>query len=611
MAKKYELDDVRLCRMVEVSRWVLQKDREERMRVVRTLAGSRYSRNASMKKVYVNLNSLYRSVVRRNLISQDPRVMLSTFDRDQSATVDAAEAWTNHELVRQKFAATMGRLVDDALVGPMGIGWCALATPAESAASGWGLVAGKPMLNRIDLDDYVCHHRARDMEELQFEGHRFRVAKHLVMDNPDYDKKAKDHLYVSKETRYNREGDERIGQIWRTDETYDEDLEDMVDLWAIYLPQHRITKIFADCDIWGPTSAYETGKAVCLQEVPWIGSEKGPYPKLFYETIPGNLMPQGPMSHLVDLNEMVNETYRKLVRQSARFKANTICSRSNPQDGERMRTCNDGDTVPVDDPKSFQEVVQGGPNAGLFAWMKEGVDRFERMAGNLATLGGLASQAGTLGQEELLAQQSSGQIAAYQETTVAFVSDCADRMLWYFWHDPELVMQAPVNDPNLPDVKYVRQVHPWSHDDPNAMRRVGNKPDLKIDPYTMRHKTPQQRSKDILSFVTQVYVPLAQIAMQQGHSLDFAELARLIGKYWDEPDLQKLLGSYTQPPTQGDSPPSQGMGDTGPTKPPATERTYKRVSSGGARQAEMQQNNDLAAAMAGTGGSPMNGQKGY
>lgn len=266
--------------------------------------------------------------------------------------------------------------------------------------------------------------------------------------------------------------------------------------------------------------------------------------------------------------------------------------------------------VPVSDPNSVKEITMGGPDAGLFAYNREQIAKFKEMGGNLDTLGGLASQAGTLGQEELLAQQSNGQIASKQDRTVTFVSEALDRLLWYFWHDPRLVMEAEVNDPNLPDVRAVRKVHPWNHPDEKAMRRVGKKPDVKIDPYTMRHTTPEKRAKDLLSVLTQVWVPLAQLAMQQGKALDMGALFSLLGKYMDQPDLQTIIQNFSQQPQQGDSPPSSA---TGPTKPPQTERTYTRkdVGNNSARNDKMQSDNALAAAMAGSSNGNGNGQKGY
>jgi hypothetical protein len=264
------------------------------------------------------------------------------------------------------------------------------------------------------------------------------------------------------------------------------------------------------------------------------------------------------------------------------------------------------------DPQGVIELTTGGPHAGLFQWTKEVVNEFMRQGGNLLTMGGLASQAGTLGQEELLAQQSNGQIAAMQEVTLSFVSKCADSMLWYYWHHPSLQMEAPIFDPRLPDVRYPRTVMPGSAPPmmPNergvmmpTLRRTGDKPLVKIDPYSMRHKTPQQRAKDLTGFLTGIYVPLAQLFQAQGIMLDLNAFTGMFAEYIDAPDLQSIF-TMGQPP-QGDA----NTSPAGPSKPPSTERVQTRRSIGGAssQAQEMEMDNEVSAMAAMENGNSNNG----
>jgi len=578
----------------------MQFFREERLRCVRHLAGNRYSQNSYLRKTYVNLIALYVDIVSRNLISKNPRVMLSTFERDQKPAVAAAETWMNHELVRQDFSSTMSRIVLDALF-TVGIAKVCIATPADAAAYGWGLQAGQPLLSRVDLDNWVQDHRADEFNQAQFTGHRYRMPMEIAMNFDQFDKKARQNLEISHQISYNRQGDERIGEIGRDYHGYDEDLYDMVDLWEFYLPQEKVIKTFSEHDLSGPSSAWEGKEPTALRVQRWIGPDYGPYIQLPLRLIPGNPIPKGPVLDLVDLHEMANEGYRKLGRQFGRLKKNTTCSRDNPEDGEALRDAKDGDSVPLHNAQAVQDIVQGGGDAGLFNWVRENITRFMEQAGNLATMGGLSPQASTLGQEELLSQQSNGQIASMQDATMAFVAKCADSMLWYAWHHPELIMRAPVADPRLPDISLVRQVHPWDHPDPNALRRLGPKPDIKIDPYSMRHTTPQQRVKDVMQVLSALQ-PFMQMAMQQGLSIDFTQLLAMFGKNMDAPDLQTIL------PMQGDVMQAQSNSTPdSPSKPASTERTYTRRSIGGqSRQSqEMETDNSMSAQM--SGGS--NGKK--
>lgn len=559
----------------------MQFFREERMRVVKHLAGHRYSSQGALKRTYVNTISLYANIVGRNLISKNPRVSLSTFDRGQKPVVTAMETWINDEFELIDFASNLQRIVLDALCS-IGIAKVALATPADAANVGWGLQAGAPFIARVDLDDFVFDHHARDFSEAGFIGHRYRVPLASILDDKRYSKKARENLSASAHSPFNRQGDEKIGMIGRSYYGVDQEFEDMVDLWELYVPRHRAVVTFAEDDFSGPFGVWEGGKAEPLEEKPFLGPDTGPYRVLAYQWIPGNPFPKGPLQDVVELHEALNESYRKLVRQAARQKTVTAYQKENDADGKAIERTDDGGMVGLSVPGSVQEVAMGGPNQGLFLFMKEMFDRLSLMAGNLVTMGGLAPQANTLGQEELLASQSNGQVANMQDTTVAFVSDVSKSMLWYWWHDPSRIMTTKLQ--GIPGIDLAIKVHPWTHPDPAALRRDGPLPAIKIDPYSMRARTPQQRAQDLTQIVTNVYVPMAQLAQQQGVSFDFNAFLGIMARLLDMPDLQSIL-SIAEPMQDAPSG-APGLGETGPA-PAHTTREYVRRSAGGqGRQAQ-------------------------
>src|SRR6185369_2203665 len=233
---------------------------------------------------------------------------------------------------------------------------------------------------------------------------------------------------------YNHDGTERTSAIGRGHTYgYDEDLVDMVDLWELYLPQERVVKTFSETDLTGPSSAWEGNKPIPLGEQRWIGPDSGPYPILGFFYIPDNIFPIGPVLPLVNLHEHANKNFRKLARQAERLKKNPVCDSSDPQFGSALVKANDGDAVPVNGAGTVQEIIQGGADPNLVQWNNIVIDNFMKHGGNLLTMGGLAAQAGTLGQEEILAQQSNGQIASMYDASAGCACKIADNMLWYYW----------------------------------------------------------------------------------------------------------------------------------------------------------------------------------
>src|SRR6516162_8737303 len=92
-SKKADVDLDRLCAAAQRARWVLRRFRQERARAVQLYLGGHWSDEASWEKQPVNLISLYCQIVGRNLIAKNPRVLLSTFDKQNKPAVSAMQSW--------------------------------------------------------------------------------------------------------------------------------------------------------------------------------------------------------------------------------------------------------------------------------------------------------------------------------------------------------------------------------------------------------------------------------------------------------------------------------------------------------------------------------------
>ncbi len=579
----------------------MQFFREEHVRGARHLAGHRYSESAAPKKTYINFISLYCNIIGRNLFAKNPRCSLSTFEMGQKATVDAMETWINQEIEHIGFAETMQKVVLNALFS-IGIVKVGLASAGDAASVGWGLEAGSPCVWNIELDDFVFDHRANTFLEADYIGHRFSAPLEAIEDSKIYNKKARDRLVAREYKQYNREGDERIREIGRSHKSYEDEFVKKVDLWEFYLPKHGLICVVAEDDLSGIESGWDY-TVEPLRADPWLGPKTGPYHILAYQNVPGNPFPKGPVQDIVELHEAMNESYRKLVSQAANQKDVTVCQMQNQEDGERIRKSRNLDIVPLMDPKSVAAISMNGINANQHLFFREMFDRASLMAGNLITMGGLAPQAGTLGQEELLATQSNGQVASMQDTTSNFVSKVMKSLCWFWWYDPQKVMKSKYDKLNVPGVEIVREVHPWDSMDPMALRRAGEMPEIRVDPYSMRYQTPQQRASSIMEILTKVWAPFAQLAERQGVVPDFPMIFELLGKYKDDPNMQAIY-KIAEPPTQETL--GSGASHEG-TMAPETTRNYNRHDVGGESKrndsAEMETMLEADA-----GAQPSNGQ---
>lgn len=562
MAKKnFDLDIPRLCLAMQHSRLRLRYNRAERLEMVRQYIGKHCFEEASAERVPVNLISMYVNIVGRNLVAKNPRVMLSTFLKEHQPTVNAMESWANGAIEQMRLANTLQRVVIDALFS-VGICKVALATPADAASYAWSLRAGQPFAARVDLDDFVYDIHARDFEEVAYIGHRFRVPLSSIRDSQLYDNSRKE-LSASLDPLFNLEGDERINVLGRGMYGDMQEFEDMVDLWEVYLPRHKLVITIADDHLTGP--AVGTG-AKPLRVQRWIGPDTGPYHILGMMTIPGNCMPKAPIMDLMDLHEGANRAYRKLMRTIDRFKE--LTGYRDPEDADRIRTTDDGMFVKLSDPKSITPIVQSGQTIQQLMLVADLLKQlFSWQSGNLEMLGGLGIQSPTATQDKMLNENSSRVLTDMQDRTVNFTADVLDALCWYWHHDPYGVMTATHKTVASEIIRRVgperRQQIPYE-----AMR-------VKVDPYSLQHSTPQKRMAALNQVVTQVIIPMMPLLQQQGSMFDVNAFLKKIAKYMDMPDLSEIMTISAPPlPETGGSGP--GAGANTPRMPTQTQREYTR-----------------------------------
>lgn len=575
-ARKQAIDYPALAADMELCRLALRKPRSERTEMVRQFVGSHWSEEGTARAVPVNLISLYVQIVGRSLIAKDPRVMLSTFEQSQRAVVEAEEEWLNQKIVDMRLAKTLGRVVTDALFS-IGICKTGITTPAQAQQLGWEQQAGEPYIERVDLDDFVFDIHARDFSEVSFIGHRFRVPLDAIQNDPRYGKNRK-KLTASTDEPFNQQGDERIGVLGRTYyASASREFIPHVDLWEVYLPQTRMVVTL-------PLNFETDEEHEPLLEQEWLGPDCGPYHILGYQLVPGNAMPKGPIQDLYDLHLFVNETYRKLMRQSARQKDLTFIQGGANEDGTRVLQANDGDMPKVDNPDKIVPASMGGPNQANFLFVQHAWELFSKQAGNLEMMGGLSPQSKTATQDKMLMANASGQVFSMQQDTANYVDDVLHSLSWYYHHHPTLQMKVKHQVPGVPELSMTRRVSP-------QQRQGVSYGDIKqrLDVYSMQQQTPQTRLQSIQQ-VLQMMQPLMPMAQQQGIYMDLNRLVAIFAKFLDCPELLEILQVQEPPQNQGETPtPSTGQ-------PAETTRNYVRRSLGG--ESEQSQTADLMNTLA-------------
>lgn len=534
--------------------------RRNRLETLKQFVGTHFSDNGPSDKVPVNFIQLYVLIYLRMLVANNPKASITTRFRDLKAIAADMETWMTFQFAEMRIADTLRMCAQDALISGTGVVAVGISR-REEAWGGTTRTVDDPYCDFIDQEDFVIDMTSKRPDQVDFIGHRYRMPLSDARNDPTFDEERRAQLTAAYPTSFNAPGDERSAGLSGDGVKFEHDeARDYVELWQLFLPREQLLI----------TCEYSQGRGCIhgkpLRIVPWVGPKNGPYHLLSFLPIPGSVLALAPVAGIRDMHDAINIMSRKLVRQSERQKTVGVFRGISEADAERIRNASDGELVRADMADAVQEVRYGGPDAPMIAWLIQFMNIASRQAGNLDVIGGLAAQAETLGQEELLASQSSNQLKDMQDRMVAFARQVigSEGLAYYFWNDPEAIYEAERFIPGV-DFGVTAQVTPE--------QRSGNFLRLNFDiaPYSLQAQTPQQRSAKLNKLMVEIILPALPMLQAQGINADFQQFLRLIAKYEDIPDLDSILvfmQPVGEPQPQGEAPRMAGQ----------TTRTYQRVN---------------------------------
>jgi len=224
--------------------------------------------------------------------------------------------------------------------------------------------------------------------------------------------------------------------------------------------------------------------------------------------------------------------------------------------------------IALDDPKNVQEYSFGGVKNESLAFLVIVRDMFVYLQGNLDALGGLSPQAETLGQEQMLSANASARVQKMRMRIEDFTTQGAKDIGQILWTDPSyripLVKKTPVEG--------LEAHFEWGPEDREGDFYQYN---IKVEPYSMQRKTPEERLAFIDKYMQTVVLPLMPMLQAQGVTVNFEMINRLYSKYGRMPELEEII-SFANPQL-----PMQQPVQT-PGMPANTKRTYERINRPGA-----------------------------
>lgn len=575
----------RLRNAMDYSRRRLQPFRDHRVAFVRQYVGYRYSDDGTKNKVPVNLMEMAVSVYCRALAANKPRVIVSSHKPQYKPMAYEIELALNQLLEEIQFGETMQHAVRDAMFS-MGIVKVGLAYGGKMHVAGSTLDVGQPFADTVDLDDWVHDMSARKWGECSYMGNRYRLPTEFLKQSDMFTFKngTERMLGAPLNSDYNEFGGEKVEVLSRGQEgAYDEYLQ-YNELWDVYVPQDQLVVTFISDDQGSPF-----GEPIRVVE--WEGPEEGPFHILSFSEVPNNIMPVSPASLWYDLHDLYNRLYNKLGRQAERQKTLLGVQSAAGDDGERVINAQDGEAVRLDNPANAKEYAFGGPVQENLAFAIHTKDLFSWQSGNLDSIAGLGPSTDTVGQDRLIAMESSKRTAHMEDRTAHFTSGIVKALGLFLWEDP--LIELPLTKrPKGSDISIPSR---WTPD-----QREGTFWDynIGIEPYSMQHKSPSVRVQTISQVMSSFVLPLMPQLEQQGIVVNWEGLLRTIAKYTDMHEIEDLL-MFGNDSAMSRMVNASGPGSATPGGAANTTRTYERVNRPGATN----QGKDYAMMMNLFGGS--------
>lgn len=524
--------------------------RQNRLDAIKQLVGRHYAMGGTQFRVPTNFIELAVSIYTQQLAARPPRVMVGTKVRELRPQAYTMELALNQIPEEIDLGSTLRRAVLEAMfsLGVVKVG----ISHSNVAVLGYDI--GEPFVDLVTMDDYFLDMTAKRMDLIQYEGNDYWLPLETARDLWEG---KRSEIEPDKHTVQGVDGVTRAESV-SADEGADV-YKERVHLRDVWIPQEQ--KMLT----YGVTS----GKVFNVVE--WDGPDIGPYHKLGFSDVPGNLLPLPPVAMWIDLHDLGNRLFRKLGKQADVKKTVAAFQGGSDEDVENLQKAGDGEGIRYSGQPPTPLTV-GGIDASTLAFYLQTRDSFTYFAGNLDTLGGLSPKTETVGQDQLMAEAASARMNFMRNQTLKFAKGIFKALAWYEWTDPE---RKRVVVKTVPSEASLSIAVEWSAD-----TRKGDYLDYNfdIDVHSMEDNTPATKLQKLGVVLERYIVPMLQFPEQ----INLSALTDLVSSLSDLPELKDIV-VLPQPlpgqPMQG-NPNPEGK----PAKPSHTTRTYERVNRPGATQ---------------------------
>ena len=550
--------------------------------LIEEYSGSSYSVGRVRRQILLNLINQLVVAYTMTLAANRPRVLVTTRNSSMDQFAPVYQEAINRLIEEIHLEDVLRQAVLEAFFC-IGIVKTHVADSVEvEIENGFWMDPGQPYASNILLDDWVYDTSATTWHKVQFAADCYRIP-YDSLKSDIFDQKVASEL--SPTTKYNtNDSDNRVENISKGYETDWDEVEPQVDVMDVWIPRDR--KIY--------TFPMDPGRRFAMKWDPLAvidqdDPEIGPYHILGFHSVPGNIMPASPASHLSEMARLINNVMRKQGARARNLKEIMIYTPAGGKDAQSVQRTSDGGSAEVGAIDEVGTYRFGGVDSASQMFLGELIQYFDRMGGNLTAMLGLGAQAETAAQEKLIHGAVSQTEAQMMARTLDFSSKVIRDLGWMLWRD---VMKTIPGQIPIDGAEGYFLDATWTPD-----YREGNFSDydLQVDVYSMSYQSPGQRVQMINDLITNIYAKILPLLQQQGGTIDVRELTEIYADLLNLPRLKKAIQFAFQPAM-----------DEAASSPNSTSREYVRrsVSGNSTVPAQSQVRQQAWAHAAGQAGQP-------
>jgi len=505
----------RLTKSIDWSIRQLGLPRSNRVESVKQLVGTHHSEGGAARNLPVNMIKLAHDIYVRSLAARAPRVLVTTTDRSRRAIAASFELALNQIPKEIGLSRTLREVVSEALFG-IGVVKIGLHSVGEALGHSYG----EPFVDCITFDDYFLDMTAKRLDLIQYEGNDYWLTVDEIRENERFYKEARTDLTAEEDAFIGEQGEERAEGI------------------AVSGNAHAYSGRVPIRDVWlvdeGLLITYLIRSKKILGVVEWNGPKLGPYRKLGYASVPGNLLPLAPVSAWRDLHDISNALFRKMANQADSQKSVLGFSGDNDDEVSAFKGASDGGGIHYAGPEP-KKLMAGGVSPNTLAFYQVCRELSSYFGGNLDALGGLAPMTETVGQDKLLTESASAQMRDMSSKTIDFIRSIFEDLAWYEWNDP---VRKRMLEKQIPGMREMSIPVVWDSETRQGDFDAFN---FDIDVYSSQDDAPSLKLQR-LGYIMQTYIaPLAPEIERQGGQIDVQLILDTVFKLSDFEDLKDIV----------------------------------------------------------------------